>query len=112
MASIAAAARFIRNNAGLACGVYLLNVASYVLVVGAYAVIAPGAGGGGWNVWYTFILGPAYVAARLAVKLAFWSSEIAALQGRFDCPGFARGVSETSRGAVSASLSSPVLSRS
>jgi hypothetical protein len=94
VASIAAAARFIRSNAGAACGVYLLNVASFALVAGAYAVVAPGAGGGGWSVWYAFILGQAYVAARLVVKLAFWSSEIAALQSRFDCPGFARAMSE------------------
>jgi hypothetical protein len=96
-AAIAAAARFIRNNARTACGVYLLNVASVALVVGVYAVVVPGAGGGEWNAWYAFIVGQMYVAARLAVKLAFWSSEIAALQGRFDCPGFVRGVSGTSR---------------
>jgi len=108
VASIASGARFIRNNARVACGVYLLNVASFLLVVGAYAVVAPGARGGGWNMWYAFILGQAYVAARLAVKLAFWSSEIAALQRRFDCPGFVRGVSETSRGVISASSSSPL----
>jgi hypothetical protein len=108
LASIAAAARFIRNNARMACGVYLLNVASFVLVVGAYALVAPGASGGNWSAWYAFTLGQAYVAARLAVKLAFWSSEVAALQSRFDCPGFVRGVSRIGGVLVSASSSSPL----
>ena len=111
VASIAAATRFIRNNAGAACGVYLLNVASFVLVAGVYAVVAPGAGGGYWNAWYAFIVGQLYVAARLAVKLAFWGSEIAALQARFDCPGFVRPRPGTIGVEVSASSSSPLPQR-
>jgi hypothetical protein len=88
--AVAAAARFIRKNARAALGAYALNAGCFALILGAYAVTAPGAGSGGWLVWVTFAIGQAYIAARLFLKLAFWSSETAVLQARFDCPGFVR----------------------
>jgi hypothetical protein len=80
LSSIAAAVAFVGRRPRLAIGVYLLNVASYGVVVAAYAALAPGAGSAGWTMWLAFAVGQAYVIARLAVKLAFWSSELVAVQ--------------------------------
>jgi hypothetical protein len=60
-------------------------------VLAVYGLAAPGAGTAGLDMWVGFLLGQAYLAARLAVKLLFWGSEIVALQARFNAPGFVRG---------------------
>ena len=38
--------------------------------------------------WMAFVAGQLYIAARLAVKLAFWASETALLQGQFAHAGY------------------------
>ena len=82
LVAIATSVRFIRNNAGAALGVYLLNVVVFALVLTAYAFIAPAGGGIGMMVWPTFIIGQIYIAGRLCVKLLFWASETAVVQNR------------------------------
>ncbi|HUR33493.1 MAG TPA: hypothetical protein VM032_06835, partial [Vicinamibacterales bacterium] len=88
--SIASAGQFIRANPRVAMGAYAMNVIAFVLVLATYALIAPGAGSADWTMWSGFLVGQLYIAARLAVRLAFWGGEIAALQIRFGCPGFVR----------------------
>ena len=84
----AAGARFIVRNAPAAGGLYVVNVILFAIVLAAYAVVAPGAGGAGWSMWLAFVVGQAYVAARLWVKLVFWASETALFQGRLAHAGY------------------------
>ncbi len=87
MAAINAGARFIGTNPALAVGVYVLNLLSLALVIAAYALVAPGAATG---MWTAFAVGQAYIAGRVAVKLAFWAGAVDVLQRVFRCPGFVR----------------------
>ena len=82
LGAIAAAARFIQRNAGASVTLYLADFLLFLLAVWIYAVIAPGAGPGGWSVWIALAIGQFYVVLRLWVKLVFWASETALFQGR------------------------------
>ena len=86
-AALAAGARFVRANRAVSVGVYLLNVATLGAVIAAYALVAPGAVTG---MWLAFIVGQAFIAGRVAVKLAFWAGAIDVLQRRFGCQGVVR----------------------
>jgi hypothetical protein len=83
-----AAIRFIRRNVSAAAGLYLMDVLLFALVLGAYALVAPGAGNSGWSIWLGFLLGQGYVVARLWVKLVFWASETALFQNRLAHAGY------------------------
>ncbi len=86
--AIAASLRFVRDNAGSVTVLYLANVVLFLVVLAAYALVAPGAGRGGWTVWTGFAIGQLYIAARLAVKLAFWASATTLFQSRFAHAGY------------------------
>jgi hypothetical protein len=88
LGATAAGARFIMRNAPAAVGLYLANVVLFALVLAAYAFVAPGAGSAGWSMWLAFLIGQAYVLARLWVKLVFWASETALFQGRLAHAGY------------------------
>jgi hypothetical protein len=88
LGAINAAIGFISRNYGAAVLLFALDFLLFVLVVGAYALIAPGAGGSGALMWVGFIAGQLYVAARLAVKLVFWASETALFQSRLAHAGY------------------------
>ena len=80
LSALAAALRFIRRNAGAAVGLYLLNVLVFLALVAAWALLAPGAGGGGLSMWVAFAAGQLYILARLVLKLHFLASETALFQ--------------------------------
>jgi hypothetical protein len=80
--ALVAATRFVRRNFGSTLALYLLNVGLAGVVVGAYAMVAPGAGPGALPTWAAFAVGQAYVLGRLSVKLVSWASAIALFQGR------------------------------
>jgi hypothetical protein len=86
--ALGSAVRFIRRNAGAAVTLYLVDFLMYVGVLAVYALIAPGAGTGGWTVWAGFAAGQLYILARLWVKLTFWASETALFQGRLAHAGY------------------------
>lgn len=88
LGAIAAAARFIRRNVAAAVSLYLADFVLFLIVVAAYAFVAPGAGTSGWTMWAGFAVGQAYVAARLFVKLVFWASETALFQSRLAHAGY------------------------
>jgi hypothetical protein len=88
LGAVAAAVRFIRRNAGAAAAVYMINVVLFAAVVGVYALVAPGAGGGGAAMWIGLAIGQLYVLARLVVKLTFWASETALFQSRLAHAGY------------------------
>ncbi len=74
--ALVAAARFIRRHPP-AFGLYLLDGCCVALLVTCYALFAPGAGAA---MWWTFVVGQAYLLARLWVKLLFYASELAFFQ--------------------------------
>jgi len=88
LGAINAAIGFISRNYAAAATLFLFDVLLFVLVVAAYALIAPGAGGAGATMWLGFAIGQLYIVARLAVKLAFWASEAALFQSRLAHAGY------------------------
>jgi hypothetical protein len=88
LGAITAALGFIRRNYGAAVSLFLANFALFVIVVGLYAWIAPGAGRTGVSIWIGFAIGQLYVIGRLWVKLVFWASETALFQHRLAHAGY------------------------
>lgn len=74
--------RFVRRRPGATVGLYLVNGALFVAVLGAYAVVAPGVGTPSINMWAGFLTGQAYIAARVFTKLVFYASETAYFQSQ------------------------------
>ena len=95
LGAIRAAAAFARRNSGTALGLYLFDVALFAIVVAAYALVAPGAGRGGWTTWAGLLVGQLYILARLWVKLVFWASETALFQGRLAHAGYVAAAEPT-----------------
>ena len=75
-----AAWRFVVSHPAKTGGLYLLNAAAFLAVLLLYALAAPGAAGSGWVVLAGFAVGQVYLLARIAVKLAFYASQIALFQ--------------------------------
>jgi hypothetical protein len=76
-----AGGRFVRRHAAAAVGLYALNAVAFLLLIGIFAVIAPGAPGSGWSMAFALAIGEAYIVARLYLKLLFYGSETALFQG-------------------------------
>jgi hypothetical protein len=85
LGAMAAGIGFIRRNGGAAVLLFLTNFALFAIVVGVYALFAPGAD---LSMWSAFALGQLYVLARLWVKLTFWASETALFQDRLAHAGY------------------------
>ncbi len=79
--ALLAAGRFVARHPAAVGGLYLLNGAALVAVLALYAAVAPGAGRTGWSMWAGFLVGQAYIAARLAVKLVGYGAQVAYFQG-------------------------------
>jgi hypothetical protein len=88
LSAIGAALGFIRRNVMAAVGVFAANFILFAVVVGVYALVAPGAGGAGPSLWVGFAIGQLYVIGRLWVKLVFWASETALFQSRLAHAGY------------------------
>jgi hypothetical protein len=82
------ALRFISQNLPAVLGLYLLNVLPFLVALSVYAVVAPGAGGSGWSMWFGVLVGQLFILARVWVKLAFWASETALFQRRVAHAGY------------------------
>jgi hypothetical protein len=80
--AVTAAFAFITRNPRQVFALYLLNALVFVLLLAAWAAIAPGAGGAGVSMWLAFAVTQLYVVARLAVKLQFMASQTALFQRR------------------------------
>lgn len=85
LGALLAASRFVRRRPAPAAGLYLLASLLFLAVLAAYAAAAPGAGGG---VWWTLLVGQAYIAARLAAKLIFWAAQTAYFQSQLAHAGY------------------------
>jgi len=86
--AIAAACRFVARHPGRVAALYALNTGVFLLVILAYGLVAPRAGGAGWTVWWALLVGQLYIAARLAVKLQFYASQTALFQGLLAHAGY------------------------
>ncbi len=78
--AVVAALRFIVRNPGRVAPLYAMNAATFLIVVAAWALVAPGAGGAGLSMWAGVMAAQCYVLARLMVKLQFMASETALFQ--------------------------------
>jgi len=78
--ALLAALRFVIQRPAAVGGLYLLNALYFVVVLAVYALVAPGAAGGGLQVWTGFAIGQIYILARLFVKLTFYASQTALFQ--------------------------------
>ena len=67
---------------------FLINFGVFAVVLAVYALVAPGAAGGGLTMWLGVAMGQVYVLARLWIKLTFWASETALFQGRLGHAGY------------------------
>jgi len=72
--------RFVVGHPLKTGGLYLLNGAVFLAVVGLYGLTAPGAAGYGMAAWLAFLVGQVYLLARLAVKLSFYASATSLFQ--------------------------------
>ena len=82
LGAVLAGLRFVRRNAGSVAALYLFSGLLFLLVLAAYAAVAPGAGSAGPQMWIGFIIGQVYLLARLWVRLVFFASETALFQSR------------------------------
>jgi hypothetical protein len=78
--ALAASLGFIARHPARALGLYAVNSVTFLAVLGVWALLAPGAGGGGAAIWLGFAAGQLYVLARLLLKLQFAASEVALFQ--------------------------------
>jgi len=79
--SLVAALGFIIRRRGRVFGLYALNALIFAVLIGVWALVAPGAGGAGLSMWVGFALSQVYVMARLLLKLQFMASQTALFQG-------------------------------
>ena len=73
--------RFVTRRPLQVSGLYLLNGLVFLLVLAVYAAVVPGAGSTGLSMWVGFLIGQAYILARLWTKLLFYASQTALFQG-------------------------------
>jgi uncharacterized membrane protein len=77
--ALLAGTRFVRRNRG-AVVLYLLNGAAFVVLILLYAIVNPGAPGGGLWMWVALAIGQCYIVFRHYLKLLFYASEVAFFQ--------------------------------
>ena len=78
--SLLAALAFIGRNPSRVLGVYVLNAVAFLVVIGVWAGVAPGASGAGLSVWLGLLGSQIFVLARLLVKLQGLASQTALFQ--------------------------------
>ena len=88
LGAIGAALGFIRRQFAAAAALFLANFALFAVLVGVYAIFAPGAARAGIAMWIGFTIAQAYILGRLWVKLVFWASETALFQGQLGHAGY------------------------
>lgn len=81
LGALVAGARFVWRRPSRTTGLFLLNSAVFVVVLGLYALVAPGAGGAGLSAYAGLAVSQVYILARLWTKLLFYASETAFFQG-------------------------------
>jgi len=82
LGALSAAIRFVWRQRGRVAFLYALNGIAFLIVIAAWALVAPGVRGGRAVLWLGFLASQLYVLARLALKLQFLASETALFQSR------------------------------
>ena len=80
LGALVASVAFIRRRPGRVTGLYLANALLFLVLLGVWALVAPGAGGTGASMWLAFVGGQLYLLARLVLKLQFIASQTALFQ--------------------------------
>jgi hypothetical protein len=80
LGALSAAIRFGWRRRGGVAGLYALNAGAFLILIGIWALVAPGARDGGLTLWLGFLAGQLYLLARLALKLQFLASQTALFQ--------------------------------
>jgi hypothetical protein len=80
LGGLGAAIRFVARHPGRSLGLYAVNGTAFVALVALWASVAPGVWGGGPIMWVGLLLGQAWVAARLVLKLHVIASQTALFQ--------------------------------
>jgi hypothetical protein len=80
LGALAAALRFVRRHLGRVVALYVLNGVVFLVVLGIYAVVSPGAPRSGLHMLAVLFLGELYILARHYLKLVFYASETALFQ--------------------------------
>jgi hypothetical protein len=89
--ALMAALRFVRRQPLDAIGLYLLDGLLFILLLAAYSIVAPGAGGGGLSMWAGLLVTQLYLLLRLSVKLLFYASQISLFQASLAHAHYAAG---------------------
>ena len=84
ISAVAASWRFIRRHPIAVWAVYKLNAFVFLLVIGLYYLIAPGASAD----TLAFAVGQLYIVLRVIVRLQFTASQTALFQGRLAHAGY------------------------
>jgi hypothetical protein len=86
--ALRAGGRFAARHWRGCVALYATDLGLLAVVLGAYALIAPGAGSAGLSMWAGFAISQCYILARLWVKLVFWASEAAWFQSQLAHAGY------------------------
>ncbi len=78
--ALTAALRFVAARPGRTMGLYAVNGLVFLVVLGVWALMAPGVGGAGTSTWLRIGAAQAYIAARLLLKLHGIASQTALFQ--------------------------------
>lgn len=82
--ALVASLRFLWRNPGATFGLYALNALLFLVVIGLYALAAPGASAN----LMAFAVGQLYIVLRVMVRLQFAASQIALFQSRLAHAGY------------------------
>jgi hypothetical protein len=85
--ALAASARFLRRSPGAVVLLYGVNTLSFLLLIGVYAVVAPGSVEGWWVV-PAFAVAQLFIVGRVVIRLLFAASQIALFQSRLAHAGY------------------------
>lgn len=88
LGALRAAVGFIARHTGPVIGLYALNGVIFLVLIAAWALAAPGAGGAGWAMWVGFAVAQLYLLARLLLKLQFMASQTALFQASLAHAGY------------------------
>jgi hypothetical protein len=80
LGALVAACRFINRHRGHTLGLYAANAATFIVLLAAWAAVAPGATGPGASMGAALAVGQFVVVARLLLKLQFLASQTSLFQ--------------------------------
>ena len=82
LGALIAAFRFVRRRPTSTFGLYFINGGFFAGVLIGYAIVTPSPTGSDLAAWAAFLVGQAYILARLFTKLVFYASQTAYFQSQ------------------------------